>query len=211
MTVRKCKIPLWFGRYLEGEKVEFYIEGSGGYIIANIDLISQEIYFTKQEIAATHSPTIFFSYQREYDTAWSALMPALSEVVESLNEKSRLPLSLELSQRPADAPMRLSSSQLRKIRKSLIFIADCTPVACLPGDKTDQLVLSSNVCVEIGYAYEAKDPGQILLVQMERLDLKGQLPFDSPISQQLKFKTSSELTQLQFLIETLLQRFNLFM
>ena len=40
----------WFGRYLEGEIVEFYIEGSGGYAISNIDLISHEIYFTKIEV-----------------------------------------------------------------------------------------------------------------------------------------------------------------
>ncbi len=202
---------LWFSRYLEGERIEFYIEGSGGYVIANIDLISQEVYFTKQEMAAIHSPTIFFSYQREYEAAWDALVPALSDVVDSLNEKSRYPLSLELSPRPADEPMRFSSSQLRNIRKSLLFIADCTAVACLPGDKTEQLLFNSNVCVEIGYALETKDPGQILLVQMERPDLKGKLPFDLPVPQQLKFKTSSELTQLEPLMETLLQRFNLFL
>jgi len=45
--VKKSKIGL-FQRYLEGEIVEFYIEGSGGYAISNIDLISHEIYFTKQ-------------------------------------------------------------------------------------------------------------------------------------------------------------------
>ncbi|MGC1245271.1 MAG: hypothetical protein WA865_03590, partial [Spirulinaceae cyanobacterium] len=40
----------WFERYLEGEEIEFYVEGSGGYAISNIDLISQEIYFTKQDL-----------------------------------------------------------------------------------------------------------------------------------------------------------------
>ena len=49
----------WFQRYLEGETVEFYIEGSGGYIISNIDLISHEIYFTKQEVMAQLDPVIF--------------------------------------------------------------------------------------------------------------------------------------------------------
>jgi hypothetical protein len=43
----EVKRSVWFERYLEGDPVEFYIEGSGGYAVANIDLISQEIYFTK--------------------------------------------------------------------------------------------------------------------------------------------------------------------
>ena len=30
----------------------FYIEGSGGYTISNIDLVSHEIYFTKQDVMA---------------------------------------------------------------------------------------------------------------------------------------------------------------
>jgi hypothetical protein len=52
---------LWFQRYLDGETVEFYIEGSGGYAIANIDLISHEIYFTKQEVMAHLEPIISFA------------------------------------------------------------------------------------------------------------------------------------------------------
>ena len=51
----------WFARYLEGETVEFYIEGSGSYIVSNIDLVSQEIYFTKKEILATLDPIIYYS------------------------------------------------------------------------------------------------------------------------------------------------------
>ncbi|MEA5536247.1 hypothetical protein [Crocosphaera sp. XPORK-15E] len=40
----------------QGEAVEFYIEGSGGYIIANLDLVSQEMYLSKQGITATLEP-----------------------------------------------------------------------------------------------------------------------------------------------------------
>jgi hypothetical protein len=53
------KNSAWFKRYLEGETVEFYIEGSGGYAISNIDLISHEIYFSKQDVMAQTEPTIF--------------------------------------------------------------------------------------------------------------------------------------------------------
>ncbi len=201
---------VWFPRYLEGEKVEFYIEGSGGYTIANIDLISQEVYFTKQNPVATGSPIIFFSYQREYATGSESLTEILTQVIDNLNEKSRLPLTLELSVRPHDAPMRLNKTGLRKIRKSLLFIADSTPIAHLPGSYQPQLLLDPTVCVEIGYAVSTKDPGQILLLERSRPDLTGQLPFDLPLSQQLKFQASSELAQtLQPVMEILLKRFNL--
>src|SRR4028119_576155 len=62
----QVKQSAWFQRYLEGEIVEFYIEGSGGYAISNIDLISHEIYFSKQAVMAQLEPVIFLSYQTEY-------------------------------------------------------------------------------------------------------------------------------------------------
>ena len=200
----------WFERYLEGETVEFYIEGSGSYAIANIDLLSHEIYFTKQDILAWLEPIIFFSYQTEYSKASNALGSALHEAIEALNQKSRLPLTLEMSLRPSDAPLRLSDTQLRKIRKSLLFIADGTPVAHLQNE-APQLLPSPQVCVEIGYALQSKRPGQILLVTMKRQDLSGQFPFDLPRHQQLQFKTPSELKKtLPSLLEALLGRFKLF-
>jgi hypothetical protein len=201
----------WFGRYLAGETVEFYIEGSGGYKIANIDLISHEIYFTKQEVMAQLEPAIFLSYQTEYDASSTSLREALNEALIAINQRTRLPLKLEESVRPADAPLRLSGTMMRKIRKSLLFIAEATPVARIDGKDTPQLLPSPKVCVEIGYALQSKRAEQILLVQMERPDMPGQVPFDLPNHQQLLFKTAAELEKtLPLTIETLLQRFNLF-
>ncbi|MBD0344208.1 MAG: hypothetical protein ICV63_05135 [Coleofasciculus sp. Co-bin14] len=205
------KNSVWFGRYLEGETVEFYIEGSGGYAISNIDLISQEIYFTKQEIMAQLEPIIFFSYQTEYKTSSDALRNALCETLETFNQRSRLPLTLEESRRPVDAPMRLGSTQMRKIRKSLLFIPDGTPVARIEGEKSPILLPSPNVCVEMGYALTAKRTEQILLAKMERSDFPGQFPFDLPSYQQLLFQKPDDLRQtLPSVMEALLQRFNLF-
>ncbi len=209
--VQDVKRSAWFGRYLEGETVEFYIEGSGGYTIANIDLISHEIYFTKLEVMAQLEPIIFLCYQAEYDASSQALREALTETLEVINQRSRLPLKLEESQRPADAPVRLNGTSLRKIRKSLLFIADGTPVARIDRKDTPQVIPSPNVCVELGYALQSKRLEQILLVNQERSDLAGQFPFDLPKHQQLSFKTVSELrTMLPLVMETLLQRFNLF-
>ncbi len=200
----------WFGRYLEGETVEFYIEGSGGYAISNIDLISHEIYFRKLEVMAQLEPIIFLSSQSEYTASSNALRDALSDTIDSFNQRSRLPLTLEESRRPTGEPMRLNSTQMRKIRKSLLFIADGTPVARIEGENTPLLIPSPNVCVEIGYALTAKRREQILLVKMERKDLPGQFPFDLPNYQQLVFNKPNDLkSSLPTVLETLLQRFNL--
>jgi hypothetical protein len=205
------KNSVWFGRYLEGETIEFYIEGSGGYAISNIDLISHEIYFTKQEVMAQLEPIIFLSYQNEYSASSDALRNALLKTLESFNQRSRLPLTLEESRRPMGEPMRLSSTQMRKIRKSLLFIADSTSITYIQGEKASQLIPSPTVCVEIGYALTAKRTEQILLVQMERQDLSGQFPFDLPNYQQLLFQQPADLEKtLPSVMEGLLQRFNLF-
>jgi hypothetical protein len=205
------KRSAWFGRYLEGETVEFYIEGSGGYTIANVDLISHEIYFTKQEVIAQLEPIIFFSYQNEYSASSESLHAALSETIAKINQKSRLPITLKASQQPLDAPLRLSSTMLRQIRKSLLFVADGTPVASIGERDYVRLIPSPKTCVEMGYALQSKRSEQILLVQMERPDLSGNFPFDLPSHQQLCFKTAGELEKtLPPVVESLLQRFNLF-
>ncbi len=200
----------WFQRYLDGEVVEFYIEGSGGYTIANIDLSSHEIYFIKQTTIAQMETTIFLCHQNEYADSSQLLRASLNKVIEDLNKRSRFPLTLVESQRPGNAPVRLSSAATRKIRKCLLFIADGTPIAAIEG-KTTQLILSPSVCVEIGYAINSKRSEQILIAQMSRPQLSGQYPFELPSYQSLSFNDSAELNQvLPQVIETQLLRFNLF-
>ncbi len=208
--VEDVKRSPWLQRYLEGEVVEFYIEGSGSYVISNIDLISHDIYFTKQDMLANLDPTIFFCYQTDYGESGDLLREELQQIVESMNRKSRLPLTLEESHRLTEGPVRLNSTLLRKIRRSLLFIADGTAVTELDGSPR-QLVPSPSVCVEVGYALTSKRPEQVLLAQMERSDLPGQFPFDLPSQQRVLFKTQTELHKvLPRLVETQLQRFNLF-
>ncbi|MGH1393337.1 MAG: hypothetical protein ACRAVC_04790 [Trichormus sp.] len=207
----EVKQSTWFTRYLEGENIEFYIEGSGGYCVANIDLISHEIYFTKQTLLAQLEPTIFLSYQVDYAPASDALKEALRKSLETLNLRSRFPLTLVESYRPSNAPIRLNRTVMRKIRKSLLFIADTTPIASIDGEENQQLIPSSNVCVELGYAIQSKRAEQILLAQMQRSDMLGQFPFDLPTQQILQFQDISELNKiLTKSIETQLARFKLF-
>lgn len=207
----EVKKSAWFQQYLEGEAVEFYIEGSGGYVISNIDLISHEIYFTKQAVMALLEPTIFLSYQTEYAAASETLREGLQTALDKLNQRSRLTLTLVESHRSDDSPVRLSRTMMRNLRKSLLFIADSTPVTSIVGKENNRLIPSPNVCVEIGYAIEHKRSEQILLAQMQRPDLQGQFPFDLPTIQSLQFKNGEELNKILVqVMKTQLLRFSLF-
>ena len=207
--IGEVKQAEWFQRYLEGDRVEFYIEGSGTYAIANIDLISHEIYFAKQDSLANLDPTIFLCYQSEYPDSSDLLREELEAFIKRFNGKSRLPLSLVESHRLSQGPVRINSDLMRKIRRSLLFIADGTPVLGIDGTPP-QLIPSPKVCVEMGYALQSKRPEQIILAQMERSDLPGQFPFDTPTHNRLSFTKQAELRKaLPQLLQERLQRFNL--
>ncbi len=207
--IEEVKQADWFQRYLEGDLVEFYIEGSGTYAIANIDLISHEIYFAKQDSLANLDPTIFLSYQTEYTDSSNLLRDAIEAFTEKFNRKSRLPITLVESHRLSQGAVRLNSSLMRQIRRSLIYIADGTPILGLNATPPE-LVPSPKVCVEMGYALHCKRPEQIILAQMERPDLPGQFPFDAPTHNRLSFTQKSDLQkELTAILQTRLQRFNL--
>jgi hypothetical protein len=204
------KKTAWFQRYLEGEPVEFYIDGSGSYVISNIDLRSHEIYFSKQDAMSYLEPTIFLCYQSEYPESSELLREELQTIVDNLNTRSRLPLTLKASHRLTDAPVRLNSTLMRDIRKCLLFIADGTSIVQIAGNPP-QLIPSPKVCVETGYALQCKRPEQLLLAQMERPDLPGQFPFELPSQNRLVFKDKTQLHKtLPALVKSQLQRFNLF-
>lgn len=199
----------WFQRYLDGEPVEFYIEGSGTYAIANIDLISHEMYFTKHDGMGNLEPNIFLCYQTEFAESSELLRDELKDFIEKLNKRSRVHIGLEESHRLTEGPVRLSSTLMRKIRKSLLFIADGTPILQLDGTPT-QMIPSPKVCVEVGYALHSKRAEQILLAQMERSDLPGQFPFDLPSSSRLQFRSKTDLRKmLSQSLESQLKRFKL--
>ena len=198
----------WFQRYLEGDTVEFYVEGSGGYAIANIDLVSHEIYFAKREVLASLDPTIFFSYQTAYEESSEILRQALRDAIEQINRKARVLLTLEESNRLSDGPLRLQSTLMRKLRRSLLFIADATPIVQLDDD-SPLLFPSPEICVEIGYALQCKRAEQILIGQMGRSEMAGQFPFDVPPEQRFEFKSESSLRKLlRGSLEKRLKRFN---
>jgi hypothetical protein len=201
----------WFQRYLEGDPVEFYIEGSGGYAIANIDLSSHEIYFTKQDVLAHLEPVIFFSYQQAFPESSELLRDELLSWLEMINRKSRVKISLKESHRLSDGPVRLNSPLMRSIRQSLLFIADGTSITQIDDTTPMQLIPSPQVCVEMGYALQCKRSEQILLTQMERSQMGGHFPFDLQTESRVLFKDKTSLHKvLPKALEQALQRFNLF-
>ncbi len=199
----------WFQRYLEGDLVEFYIEGSGTYSIANIDLISHEIYFTKADSLANLEPTIFLCYQDEYPESGDLVRDEIEGYVNKFNNKSRIPVELVESHRLSQGAVRLNSNLMRKIRRCLLFVADGTPIAEMDGTPS-LLVPNPAVCVELGYALSIKRAEQILLLQQERDDMAGQFPFDLAPQHKLNFKNKAELKKsLPKMLDAKLQRFNL--
>ncbi len=201
----------WFQLYLAGKTVEFYIQGSGTYVVSNIDLVSQEIYFTKSSSTSGLDPVIYYSPQNHYQASNEAIISALQNIIDNFQERSRIPLSLEITPHTSESPLRLSNSQFRKITKSLLLIADVTPISSIPGEKQSQLLIDPNVCIELGYGIQHKDNGQILLLNMERPDLRGKMPFDMAGYKQLSFTDAAQLAKsLPKLVKTLLQRYSLF-
>lgn len=199
----------WFQRYLTGEPVEFYIEGSGTYAIANIDLLSHEIYFTKQESLVQLEPFIFFCYQTEYADSSDLIRDRLEDLLKKLNKRSRLTIGLEESNRSGEGALRRNSPLMRKLRQSLLLVADGTSITQLQGTPPP-LLPSANVCIELGYALQCKRPEQIILARQDRDDMPGHFPFEVPSEQQLVFHDGSDLAaQLKTMVEAQFKRYGL--
>lgn len=196
----------WFERYLAGETVSFYIEGSGSYTIANLDLVSQEIYFTKQESLASLEPVILLAGQTAQPLAQEAIEAVLTQTVADLNQRTTTAIRWQALPRFEKAPLRLTDSQLRPIRKCLLLLVDGTAIA--PGPT--QSLPDPLVCAELGYGLHCKKPGQIILLQHQPSNGPGPMAFDVANHHQLNFRDQDELQQtLPQIITTALQPFNL--
>ncbi|AFY40041.1 hypothetical protein Lepto7376_3885 [[Leptolyngbya] sp. PCC 7376] len=203
---KSIESSVWFQRYLEGETVEFYIEGSGSYEIANVDLLSQEIYFAKKQTANWLQPYIFVSAQAVKEKVNQAIAIELEKAIEVLNKSSRIPIELKLSQAPTDAPWRVNNTQLRAIRQSLLHIVDVTAIA----EQNGRLICDPQVALELGYSLQNKHTNQILLLSQTDSELTGTMPFDLPEHRQLGFSSQQELAKmLPTLLESSLQPYRL--
>lgn len=197
---------VWFQRYLGGEVVEFYIEGSGSYGIANVDLRSQEIYFTKKEVTHWLQPKIYVSVQGINREAQAAIAQGLTQSLHIFNQTSRIPIELQFSQPRPNEPWRINNTQLRQIRQSLLHIIDMTAIATQAG----RLLCDPQVCLELGYSLQNKQTSQILLLSQRQKELEGTPPFDLPEHRQLSFDNAPDLAKtLPTVLERSLQGYRL--
>ncbi|MGB2923710.1 MAG: hypothetical protein WBB82_00235 [Limnothrix sp.] len=197
---------LWFQRYLAGEDIEFYIEGSGSYLIANVDVRSQEIYFTKKDAINWLHPYIYLSAQSVNAAAKEAIATTLQKSIQQLNQTSRIPVEIKFSSVSPSESWRVNNTQLRQIRQSLLHIVDLTPLAA----SGDRLLCDPQVCLELGYSLQNKHSNQILLLSQQDKELDGVLPFNLPEHRQLSFSNAADLTKtLPTLLESSLQSYRL--
>ncbi|MEN9225537.1 MAG: hypothetical protein Q6L60_01935 [Thermostichus sp. HHBFW_bins_43] len=191
--VEQVKASLWWQRYLEGEPVEFYIEGSGAYSISNLDLISREIYFNKRATLSMVEPTIHFCGQSDYPESSATLQRTLEAVVETINRKHKpaVPLQLQGSPLSEAETVLIDAALIRKLKHALLVVADVTPVQV---NGHGRPLPSPQVCLELGYALQSKRPEQLLLVQMPRDGVEGSFPFEVEGSSVLKIADPRRLS-----------------
>ncbi len=204
--VEQVKASVWWQRYLEGELVEFYIEGSGAYSISNLDLISREIYFNKRAALSITEPAIYFCGQSEYPDSSATLYRALQAVVETLNHNHKpvVPLQLQGSLPGESETPLIDAALIRKLKHALLVVADVTPVQV---NGRGRPLPSPQVCLELGYALQSKRPEQLLLVQLPRDGIEGSFPFEVEGSSFLKIGDPQHLVdQLEAEILRQLQR-----
>ncbi|MGQ9837235.1 MAG: hypothetical protein ACUVRV_04530 [Cyanobacteriota bacterium] len=191
--VEQVKSSLWWQRYLEGELVEFYIEGSGAYSISNLDLISREIYFNKRATLSRTEPLIYFCGQSDYPESSHILQHTLQALVETLNQeyKLSLPLQLQGSFLSDAETLLIDAALIRKLKHALLVVADVTPVQVSGRGRP---LPSPQVCLELGYALQSKRPEQLLLVQLPRDGVTGSFPFEVEGSSILKITDPRRLS-----------------
>ena len=171
----------WFDNYIKGERVEFLVEGSGTYYISNMDLSSREMYFTSINILPSLPPKIFFCYQSDYDKSYEICNELLKEIVNEINSNyiTIEPIEIEKASGHGEGAVKIDSNLIKKIKKSVIFFADVTPVLIFDEDSKNKAYPNPNVCIEVGYALNSKTADRVVLFKYEREDYKDvNFPFD---------------------------------
>lgn len=147
----------WFDRYLMGEGVEFYVEGSGIYSISNLDLISRELYFTKRASYRPLQPTCFWLAQH-HDPALNQRHQGWIEAALHRINRDHSPVKpLSLITSPEGDYAHVDAALVRQVRESLVVIADVSGV--IPGS-----LPSPSVCLHLGFALHHKRPEQLIVV-----------------------------------------------
>jgi hypothetical protein len=204
------KLP-WYPKFLLGEEVRFYIDGSGVYRLVNCDLTENELYFERLNVPLGHKPWVFYSWQSDYNPSRSAIKKALDEAVEHINRtlSPRQTLEVVESTRPEDGAKDIVDAIRDNLNKCMLAVFDITniiPVKPLDSDtrssdgrsgakESSKSYPNPNVVFELGYALAQKRAGQIVLVKRERkLDFPDdQVPFDFSHNRRINYSEPAKL------------------
>lgn len=207
----------WYNDFLIGNKVNFYLDGSGVYRLSNIDLSENEIYLERLNIPIGYKPWIFFSWQSDYNPSRSHIKAALSEAIKEINKTKSPKAIIELveSTRAEDGAKDIVEAIKDNIDKALIIVSDITNVSGVldndgfvkQGDKTYP---NANVVFETSYALLRKESNQIVLVKRKREELSNdETPFDFSKNRRLEYSTGLGLKEsLKSVIESILEQIN---
>jgi len=174
----------WYQDFLLGNEVLVYIDGSGVYKVANIDLSENEVYFERTDIPVGYRPWIFFSWQSDWPEVRTEMEEVLQEIIVYLNENRspRLPLELKNSSEIVGGAPNIVTNLKKEIDRSLVFIADLTNVANVISPEAKAKPKwhpNSNVVFEMAYALTRKLKEQVILVKKDRPEKSENItPFD---------------------------------
>lgn len=189
----KIEAAIWYKNFLLGEKVLFYVDGSGIYKLANIDLTENEFYFERDSLPIGYRPWVFFSWQSDHNPSRSHIKEALLETIQEVNDNRRPkePLEIVESTRPEDGAKDITDAIKRNLDLCLIAIFDITNVADVnsASESNSKSYPNANVVFEMSYALHRKRDYQIILVRHEREDIKSlEVPFDFRQNRHLSYK-----------------------
>lgn len=187
----------WYRNYLLGGNGLFYVEGSGVYRLANIDLTDNELYFEKDNLPTGFKPWIFYSWQSDYNPSRTSIKSGLEAAIEEINQNRSPKATLEIveSTRPADGADDIVSTIKRNLDRCLLAVFDITNTSIVPNGegKPSKAYPNANVVFEMSYALQRKRKDQIILVKRTRDDVAVDgVPFDFSQNRYLEYKTKGQ-------------------
>jgi hypothetical protein len=172
----------WYRLHLISDTTIFYIEGSGLYKLANVDLVENEFYFEKSNLPAGYQPWIFYSWQSDHNPSRGHIRAGIDQAITTLNGRSpKSPLLAVESTRPEDGAGNIVDSIKLNIDRSLMAVFDITNVCKVSAtDQGSKSYPNANVVFELGYALSRKRADQVLMVKKVRAGDLGNdaTPFD---------------------------------
>lgn len=174
----------WYQEYLDNERIEFFIEGSGIYKLMNVDLNEGEFYFEKSNTPVYREKNLFVDmpFNAEFK---NGILKELKNNIRSVNVCTIEDLT------KSKGAVKLDTEILKEIRNCLLFIADISIIADKDIEGQSKWISNSNVMLELGYALAVKSQENIFITYNDDIApkaLKNSIPFDIQSYQYKKYK-----------------------